>query len=152
MYQLVNVITCEITNPASPNSVCGYFMGFNETIDSLRDSIKFKRAYKAPGGALVHKCLTCEIIYWMQEVLFGSSWHPFPFSICVYCLAEVLHHCKMLSDTTHCYFCNINCQRELFQIRTNRWSFWKELPPELWAWYCHKKVWIMCHQLLDIMT
>ena len=40
MYQLVNVITYEITDLASPSSVCGYFMGFNETlhIDSLRDS------------------------------------------------------------------------------------------------------------------
>ena len=59
----MNVISCEITDPASPSSVCGYFMGFNETlhIDSLRDSKtlvhEFKRATNAPGGALVFKIL-----------------------------------------------------------------------------------------------
>ena len=40
MYQLVNAITCEITDQASPNSVCGVFMDFNETLHiySLRGS------------------------------------------------------------------------------------------------------------------
>ena len=57
---LVNAITCEIIDPAPPKLVCGLFMDFNEIthIDSLRDSNmtvsnKFKRAYNAPGGALV---------------------------------------------------------------------------------------------------
>ena len=60
MYQLVKVITCEITNQASLNSVCAFFINFNETVHiySLRGSYMcqtnhFKRAYYAPGSALV---------------------------------------------------------------------------------------------------
>ena len=61
MYQLVNVITYEITDQASPDSVCAFFMDFNETVHiySLRGSSMcqtnyFKLAYYAPGGALVN--------------------------------------------------------------------------------------------------
>ena len=60
MYQLVNVITCEITDQASPNSLCAFFVDFNETLHiySLRGSNMcqtnyFKWAYYAPGDALV---------------------------------------------------------------------------------------------------
>ena len=60
MYQLVNVITCELTDQASPNSVYAFFMDFNETVHiySLRGSNMcqtnyLKRTYYAPGGALV---------------------------------------------------------------------------------------------------
>ena len=35
MYQLVNVITCEISYPASPNSVCGFFMGTSRYLGHL---------------------------------------------------------------------------------------------------------------------
>ena len=60
MYELVNVITCEITDQASPNSLCAFFMDFNEAVHiySLRGSnmcqtYYFILAYYALGGALV---------------------------------------------------------------------------------------------------
>ena len=60
MYQLENAITCEITDQASPNSVCEFFMDFNETLHiySLRGSNMcqtnyFKWVYHASSGALV---------------------------------------------------------------------------------------------------
>ena len=48
MYQLVNEINCEIIDPASPNLVCRFFMGFNETVhfDSLRISNMYSNKFK----------------------------------------------------------------------------------------------------------
>ena len=61
MYQLVNVITCEITDQASYNSVCAFFMDFYETVhiyclmgSNMCQTNYFKKAYYALGGSLVY--------------------------------------------------------------------------------------------------
>ena len=64
MYQLVNAITCDITDQASPNSVCGFFMDFKETahIYFLKDSnICVKQIIL--NGCIMHRTVLLLVIY-----------------------------------------------------------------------------------------
>ena len=49
VYQLVNTITCEIIDPASPTSICGFFMGRSRMSLYLGH---FQVYPEGPGGVL----------------------------------------------------------------------------------------------------
>ena len=61
MYQLVNAMTCEIIDPASPNAECWLFMGQSQMSLYLCHLDLLSRSLRSTVYQLVN-AITCEII------------------------------------------------------------------------------------------